>query len=110
MTTFQVLLLIVLALFLLAVIGACLRDRLTRRMGIVIGVIIVAAAIEAIWPESASFVARALGIGRGADLLLYCTTVVMMVGFFVVYIRLRRLQRHVTLLVRELALRDVAEQ
>jgi hypothetical protein len=108
-TAFQVLLLFVLAVFLLALIGAAVRGWMSRRVGVVLGLVVVAAALQVIWPNSASSVARALGIGRGADLVLYTTTVVMMAGFFLVYIRLRRLQRSVTLLVRELALRDVSE-
>ena len=53
-----------------------------------------------------SVIARALGIGRGADLVLYCAVVVMMVGFLMVYVRMRRIRRELTLLVRELAIRD----
>jgi len=108
-TTFQVLLLIVMAVFFIAVVGATVRGWMSRRVGVVLGLVVVAAAVQVIWPNSASRVAQALGIGRGADLVLYCTTVVTMAGFFLVYIRLRRLQRSVTVLVRELALRDVAE-
>ena len=34
------------------------------------------------------------------------SVVVMMIGFMMVYVRLRRLRRDLTLMVRELALRD----
>ena len=54
-------------------------------------------------------VARKLGIGRGADLLLYCSVGVMMVGFLMVYIRLGRLRREITLIVRHLALKESQE-
>ena len=57
-------------------------------------------------PGITAAVARALGIGRGADLVLYCTGVGMLVGVLMMYARLRRLRRDVTLLVRHLAIRD----
>ncbi|MEK7731822.1 MAG: DUF2304 family protein, partial [Planctomycetota bacterium] len=46
--------------------------------------------------------------GRGADLVLYCAVIVMLIGFFMVYARLRRLRRDLTLLSRHLAIRDAA--
>ena len=58
------------------------------------------------WPEITTKIAHLLGIRRGADLVLYCSVVVMLVGFLVVYIRMRRLQRELTLIVRHLAIRD----
>jgi hypothetical protein len=51
-----------------------------------------------------SSVAHLLGIGRGADLVSYCGIVAMLVGFWMVYIRLLRLRREVTLTVRRLAI------
>ncbi len=63
-------------------------------------------AIAIIRPGVTKIIANALGIGRGADLLLYCTVVAMMVGFLMIYARMRRLRREMTLLVRHLAIRD----
>lgn len=59
--------------------------------------------IVSIRPSLTTAVARALGIGRGADLVFYCGIVVMLVGFLMVYLRLRRLRREMTLLVRHIA-------
>ena len=56
-----------------------------------------------IWPQATALVARWLGIGRGADLVLYVSVLTMLVGFFYVYTRFRRLDRTITLLVRRLA-------
>jgi len=63
-----------------------------------IGLIVVAK------PDITTTAAGWLGIGRGADLVFYCAIVVMLVGFLMVYVRLRRLRREVTLLVRHIAI------
>ncbi len=57
-------------------------------------------------PEITVVVARLLGISRGADLVFYLAILAMLVGFFVLSGRLRRLEADVTRLVRHLALRD----
>jgi hypothetical protein len=50
-----------------------------------------------------------LGIRRGADLLVYCMVLGFLVGFYVVYLKFRQLTREITVLTRELALRDVRD-
>lgn len=55
-------------------------------------------------PEWTALVAKRLGIARGADLVFYCGILGGMVGFLLVYARLRRLESQLTQLVRELAL------
>ena len=62
------------------------------------------AGVAIAWPELTTWAARSLGIRRGADLVLYCAVVVMMVGFLMVYSRLRQVRRDLTLVVRHLAL------
>jgi hypothetical protein len=66
----------------------------------------VAAGIAIAIPNSTTVVARALGIVRGADLVSYTSVLFGLVGFFIVYVRLRRLNRTVTLLVRSMALQN----
>src|SRR5205085_1183167 len=39
-------------------------------------------ACAIVWPHATAVVAHALGIGRGADLLLYSSVLVMFVAFF----------------------------
>lgn len=101
---FQLALIIVFAaLFLLSLLLSARRWRASREIYLWtllwgIGMIV---SIE---PDITTVVARALGIGRGADLVFYCAIVVMMVGFLMVYMRLRRLRRDVTLMVRHIAM------
>jgi hypothetical protein len=71
--------------------------------------VVFAAAAVAIWnPESTTRLARALGIGRGADLLIYVVAIFVVVAFFYFYQTTRRLERDITRLVRELALERAA--
>ena len=103
---FQILAVTVLGILLAATIAAVVRGSVSRREGLLGGLIWLAAGVAIAWPKVTVKVAHALGIGRGADLVLYCAVVVMLVGFLLVYARLRRLRREVTLLVRHLAIRD----
>ena len=57
-------------------------------------------------PDATTRIARAIGIGRGADLLLYSAVLAFSAGFYIVSVRLRQLSREITVLTRELALRE----
>ena len=103
---FQVLALAALAFSFILTLLAGLRGWISKRAGMVWMTVWVTAGVAILWPQMLSRIARLVGIGRGADLLLYCAVVVMLVGFLMVYVRLRRLRRELTLLVRALALRD----
>lgn len=56
-------------------------------------------------PELTKLVANMMGIGRGADLILYSSVIIMLVGFFWVMLKFRRLERNHTKIVRDLALK-----
>jgi hypothetical protein len=58
------------------------------------------------YPETTTKVAQAVGIGRGADLLLYLAVLASIVGFSVMSRRMRQMAREITLLTREVALLD----
>ncbi len=108
MNLFQILAVtVVTGLFFLS-LAAMLRGWATRREGLAWAVVWLATGLAILLPDLTIVVAKALGIGRGADLVLYCAVIVMLVGFFMVYARLRRLRRDVTLLTRHLAIREAA--
>lgn len=114
LSLFQHLLLAVVTLLFLGSVWALIKGWAGRREGLVWAAVWLAAGVAILWPEVTSRVARALGIGRGADLVFYCAVVIMLIGFWSIYIRLRRVRREVTLLVRHLALqeaeRDIARR
>jgi hypothetical protein len=104
MNTFQIVALIGLSLLILATLTASVRGWATRREALTWSLLFLAMAIGIAWPDVTVRVADAVGIGRGADLVFYCGVIVMIVGFWMVYIRLRLLRRQLTLLVRKLAI------
>ena len=103
---FQLILLAVLSLLLLGTALATLRGWASRREGFVWGTLCLAAALATIWPRTTAIIAEFLGIGRGADLVFYCAVAMMMVGFWLTYIRLRHLRSELTLLVRHIAIME----
>lgn len=106
MNLFQTLALIAIAALFVLTLVAAVRGWATRRDALLWALLWLVAGVTIMWPGVTKVIANALGIGRGADLVLYCAVVVMMLGFLMVYVRLRRIRREMTLLVRELAIRD----
>jgi len=68
----------------------------------------LAAAITILVPDLTNDIAHTLGIGRGADLLIYIVAILFIASFFFFYNRYRRLEAQLTRLVRQLAI-DKAE-
>lgn len=66
----------------------------------------LATLIAVMYPDTTTQLARALGIYRGADLLVYSAVLAFIVGFYVVSLRLRQMSREITVLTREVALLD----
>lgn len=63
--------------------------------------------IALVWhPESANTIAGIVGIGRGADLLLYCWVIISLLMAFVLNARIHFLHRELTDLARAVALKD----
>jgi hypothetical protein len=106
MNTFQGAALMVFSLLTAMTLSAGVRGLVRKRIVAVWLAIWTIGALAIVWPRSTFLVARWLGIGRGSDLLLYLSVLFMLVGFFYVYGRFRRLDRQITVLVRRLAIED----
>ena len=81
-------------------IKTILLERLIYLALALIGIVLL------VYPSLSTWVANRLGIGRGADLLLYF---VIILGLFYAVIsdrKIHQLEKQITLLVREIALRD----
>lgn len=71
----------------------------------VYGVLVaVAAVVSVLFPDSLTTIAEAVGVGRGADLLLYVLVVTFMLTSVVLFRRVGVLERRYTELVRSVAL------
>ena len=110
MTTFQVVGLPLVGLLAVVTLVAMVRHAINGRAGTAWLLLWVAAAVAIAKPSITAVIAHALGIGRGADLVFYCSILGMLVAFFLVYTRFKRMEREITRLVRHLAIRDVEER
>lgn len=104
MNGYQIIAVSILGLLLLVSLAAMLRGWATRKEGAVWSGIFLAAIVATIRPQLTQDIADWLDIDRGADLVFYCGVLVMMIGFWMTYMRLRRMRRDITLLVRHIAI------
>ena len=110
MTTFQLVTLPLLGLVVVITAVAVARKRLTARVGIAWIVFWLGAAAIIVVPDSTSRIAALLGIGRGADLVLYISILLLFFGLFLTYLRFRRIDEQLTKIVRHLAIRDAERE
>jgi small membrane protein len=109
MTVFQWIAIPPLLLLVVATVAATARRRLRLRVGLFWSLVWIGSATAIRWPDLTVRAARLVGIGRGADLVLYLAVGVMLVGFFLVFLRLRRIEEDLTKIVRALALQKPYE-
>ncbi|MBM9467703.1 DUF2304 domain-containing protein [Nakamurella leprariae] len=101
---------IVLVIGVLGIAALLVRHHGTNRGGayakIGLGVFLVFAAYAVVRPEDVTWVAGLLGVGRGADLVLYL--LVIGFGFFAIstYLRFKELELRIARLARALAVSD----
>lgn len=106
MNAFQIILVSVLGTAMLAVAALLARGSVGRIVGALWIAVFAAGVVFAVEPNWTTAIAHRLGISRGTDLLLYLLVLVVLYGFLVIYLKLRRVRRELTLLVRELAIRQ----
>ncbi len=106
MTVFQLLLIVVVAVAALLALRLFSGDRSLAIKRLVAIVCAVAALLAIVFPEALTWVANLLGIGRGADLLLYLSILAAML-FAIASLRSRaRQDARVTELARAVALME----
>lgn len=104
-------LLLIAALLVLAVIvmrGTRADSHLAIRR-ILFGAFALVAVLSVLFPQWLTWVAGLIGVGRGADLLLYALIVLFLVFVYTQYRRNRAMQRQLTLLARKLALLEASD-
>ncbi len=104
MTAFQILLVLALAGLLAGTAVAWIKRWASRGVLAAWGGLWIVGLVAACQPDATTRVASVLGIRRGADLLLYCTALAMPAGFFMMYVRLRRVRSDLTILTRQVAI------
>lgn len=102
LTVFQIVALVVLV----GLVAYCMRAWLVlgrRRMGLA-AIFFVGVGVTIAFPRTTQFFADRLGIGRGADLVLYLTAFAAIGCYFLTLYSHRRLRMQITELTRQLAL------
>lgn len=88
-----------------ALFYALLQRRKSSLVSLAIVVVSSAGIVAVLLPSFSNDVAHAVGIGRGADLVLYCWIVITLLVSVNLQFKILQLQQNVTTLTRELALR-----
>ncbi len=60
-------------------------------------------------PDTTSYLAEIVGIGRGADLIVYLSIVLIFYIIFQMTIKIEKIERNITKVVRTVAMRDETE-
>ncbi len=108
MNAFQMLGLGFIIVVLLRIFFSIRAHRITPRAGWSWLLLWVCAAAMISQPGLTVLVARWLGIGRGADLVFYGAILGMLIGFYIIFVRLQRLEENITRIVRHLAIEEKA--
>jgi len=83
------------------------RRRQVTLTGLTAWTVLWLAVLAVFWsPDIASSLAFYLGIGRGADLLIYSAIIVVFYLLYRVFIRMEKLNHDITTLTRKIALND----
>lgn len=104
MNLFQIIAVTLLALIVVWEWLRLVRHRLSLGGPLFRTLIWVTAISLILYPDTLTYIARWLGIGQGANLLLYLLTLAFIAVSFILYARTVQLRRQMTLLVRHLAL------
>ena len=87
-------------------IAAIARQQLRRTTGTLWLAFWIASATAILRPNITRTIAKAIGIGRGADLVMYCGLLATAIGFFLLYLRFRQSEANITKLVRHMAIQE----
>jgi small membrane protein len=99
--------------FVLAALAKVLYSYKQRRMApldfLFWGLVWIGTASIIIFPDATSFLAHFLGIGRGADLIMYLSLLISSYLIFRLHLALARLEQAIMALVRAIALERLPE-
>ena len=83
------------------------RKEINSREAIIALVFWLIVAGASIWPHLTDVVAKIVGVGRGADLLIYLSLLFLFYSFFQIIIKLEKIDKEITEIVLAIALRKI---
>ncbi|MBI4435262.1 DUF2304 family protein [Candidatus Uhrbacteria bacterium] len=70
----------------------------------------IVAGVVAALPKTADALARVVGVGRGADVVIYLSLIVIFYLIFRLYVKIEQVESEITRLVRKLAVDEVDKE
>ena len=104
MLVIQILILLFCLFALVAVVRRHRAGRMPRTAAVLWGIFWIAVGVLALLPETTTALARALGVGRGVDVVIYLALLLTFYLLFRLFTRIEEVEGEITRLVRELAL------
>ncbi len=96
---------IILILFILSRLLIRLKSHQVSILNFLIWLIFwIGAGVIVLYPEATNFLARLLGVGRGADVIIYFSLILLFYFIFYLTVRLRVIERQITEIVRKISL------
>ena len=68
------------------------------------------AAYFVFFPDASNTLADFIGVGRGSDALVYLSVLALFYGFYRVYIKIEKIERNLTKLVRHEAIKNIKKK
>jgi len=105
---------IIVTLFTVAVLYKMFKQRQQGKIsiaGFLVWFILWLAVLIAFWqPETTTYLANWLGIGRGADLVLYVSVLVIFYLLFKIFVKLNKIDDNITKIVRKDAIKNARDK
>jgi len=99
------------ALYVITRVAMKIKDRsISRRWGILWIIFWLAVGLVVSLPWTTSLLASRLGVTRGVDLMVYVSLLALFYLLFRMTVRIEKLERNITELVRQLALKEKNNQ
>ncbi len=102
--------LLLLILFIFTVIGLNQFISRSKLIGCLIILVTCFGIYLVIYPDNSTYIATLMGVGRGADLLLYSLFIVMVLVCYVLYVNFYKSNQYLTKLARKIALLDIQKK
>jgi hypothetical protein len=110
MILIQILLIIALTLIGVSFIRSRRSNRTKAYKKILLLFFVPVAVVFVLFPDLSTSIANSVGVGRGADLLLYGVTVVLIFTLFNNYLKDREGSRQIVILARKIAILEATHQ
>ena len=107
MSAFQIVALMLATVMVAVILAGMFRQRRGKPVLFSLIVVWLTAVAAILVPEATMSAAATVGIGRGADLLLYVAVLAGLVALFAIYLRFAALESQITELVRHVAITEV---